>query len=105
LQNGLLPIRLSKEHIDHIAAHANQGHIVSVDLDACVIRVAAAQSEIPFVIPAHQREALLNGWDDIDQSLALSQDIAAFQDRDKLLRPWIYDVENAVIAEHGARQI
>ena len=103
LQNGLLPIQLSAHDIERIATLASQGHAVHVDLSECVIRVAAGELEIPFVIPAHQREALLNGWDDIDQSLTLSQDIATFQERDRLVRPWVYDVEQPAAVDGSVR--
>ncbi|CAM3941149.1 3-isopropylmalate dehydratase small subunit [Bordetella tumbae] len=91
LQNGLLPIRLSASQIEKIVPLARQGQTLHVDLGDSAIRVGN-HLEIPFVVPAHQREALLNGWDDIDQSLVLSEDISAFQQRDRLVRPWIYDI-------------
>src|SRR5690606_25781275 len=64
LQNGLLPIRLAASQIDCLASLAKQGHLVHVDLQACMISVAQGQLEIPFEVPEHQRQALLNGWDD-----------------------------------------
>ena len=33
---------------------------------------------------------LLNGWDPIDLTLRLDDDIAAFEARDRERRPWVY---------------
>lgn len=92
LQNGLLPIRLGAADIAALAGPARDGRRLHVDLRDCSVRVEGGD-KITFTVPQQQREALLNGWDDIDQSLALGADIAAFQASDRRLRPWVYGVE------------
>ncbi|MVW79475.1 3-isopropylmalate dehydratase small subunit [Bordetella sp. 02P26C-1] len=91
LQNGILPIRLQADELASLAAHARAGALLRVDLRATTVNVEGGDP-ITFEIPAQQREALLNGWDDIDKSLARSQEIIDFQQRDRRLRPWIYDL-------------
>lgn len=90
-QNGLLLIQLPAGQCSALAGIARDGTIVHVDLRSCTVR--AGSMEVSFCIPAFRREALLNGWDDIDQSLALAAEIDAFQARDRALRPWIYSTE------------
>lgn len=89
LQNGVLPIRLDREKIDALAAAAATGAPLTVDLQACTISHAATGA-IPFELPAAQREALLSGRDEIDQTLTLAAEIERFQQADRGRRPWVY---------------
>ena len=91
LQNGVLPITLPKASIALIQGPASEGHCLHVDLAAGLVRVEGG-IEVSFTFPAHQRQALLDGHDEIDQSIALQDEITAFQRRDRLLRPWVYVV-------------
>lgn len=91
LQNGILPIRLPASELAVLAAWARQGALLQVDLRTTTVSVDGGET-IAFEIPAPQREALLNGWDDIDKTLARREEIADFQQRDRHLRPWIYDL-------------
>ncbi|MDY7579119.1 hypothetical protein RGU70_12390 [Herbaspirillum sp. RTI4] len=43
-----------------------------------------------FTLPDTQREALLTGLDEVDQTLRLVADIRQFQERDRQARPWVY---------------
>ena len=89
LQNGLLPIRLDAKAIDALARPAATGAPVCVDLRARTVS-AAGLTPIVFAFPDNQREAFLNGLDEIDQTLQHQTRIAAFQQRDALIRPWVY---------------
>jgi 3-isopropylmalate/(R)-2-methylmalate dehydratase small subunit len=44
----------------------------------------------PFKVPALQRERLLEGLDPIDHTRKRENLIAAFQEKDAALRPWVY---------------
>jgi 3-isopropylmalate/(R)-2-methylmalate dehydratase small subunit len=89
LQNGILPIVLERAPIDSLAAIAATGATVKVDLQNKTI-VTAATGPIRFDLHDTQREALLTGLDEVNQTLARSAQIKLFQARDRQFRPWVY---------------
>jgi 3-isopropylmalate/(R)-2-methylmalate dehydratase small subunit len=91
LQNGLLPIHMSAADIDSLVPSAERGETLRVDLHARTV-CAPAVSPIPFDFPDDRREALLEGLDEIDQTLKHDARIHAFQQADKASRPWAYGV-------------
>ncbi|SHI22578.1 3-isopropylmalate dehydratase small subunit [Pollutimonas bauzanensis] len=89
LQNGLLPITLARGQVERLALAATSGAVFKVDLRACTV-AAGAGGAIRFELPEAQRQSLLLGQDEIDQTLALEPRIDAFQERDRVARPWVY---------------
>ena len=91
-QNGMLLIRLPKEHVERLAVELESGAAPSmtVDLQKQVI-TAPSGAETRFEIDAERRQALLEGRDEIAMTLARDTDIRAFQERDRAARPWIYE--------------
>ena len=89
LQNGLLPVRLDADKIARIAAAASDGASIAVDLRAREIR-APGLSTIAFEFDDAQREVLLAGLDEIDQTLRLREAIDRFRAADREARPWAY---------------
>ena len=89
LQNGILPITLERSQIESLAAVAATAAAIKVDLQSKTI-FTEATGPIRFDLPDTQREALLTGLDEIDQTLACSAQIEQFQARDRQLRPWVY---------------
>ena len=69
-KNGILPIRLPREICDQLMDDARLGGNarVTVDLERQVV-VRPSGEEIPFEIDAFRKHTLLNGLDDIDQTL------------------------------------
>ena len=91
-QNGVLPIRLSADVVDRLAAAALarlDAAVLRVDLDAQTIRTAGGET-IGFEVEPLRRRMLLEGLDEIGLTLAQAAAIADFQRRDRLLRPWLY---------------
>jgi 3-isopropylmalate/(R)-2-methylmalate dehydratase small subunit len=88
-QNGLLPVILPEAILRHLAALCGGGAPLSVDLERQVV-VAPDGERFGFAIDARRRAALLGGLDEIAQTLLLADEIAAFQRRDRLDRPWIW---------------
>ena len=90
-KNGLLPVILPAETIALISEHlaASNTHELTVDLERCVVALPGG-AEFPFAIAPNRRRSLLDGTDEIDRTLALSDAFERFQSRDRLLRPWIY---------------
>jgi 3-isopropylmalate/(R)-2-methylmalate dehydratase small subunit len=91
-QNGMLLIWLPKAQVERLAAEieASSAPSMTVDLQRRVI-VAPSGAETPFEVDAERRQALLEGRDEIGMTLARDTDIRAFQDRDRVSRPWIYE--------------
>jgi 3-isopropylmalate/(R)-2-methylmalate dehydratase small subunit len=87
VNNGLLPARVSEETAEALLAALNAGGRLIVDLEATTI--ACAGETYAFEIAAVWRTKLLNGWDDLDLTLAYSAEIEAFAKRDAEKRPWV----------------
>ena len=81
-QNGLLPITLPEDQVDELAAIAETGAPVTVDLADQLI--GAADHWWSFTIGSLQKLALLEGLDDIDLALQAGEDVDAWQTRDRV---------------------
>jgi 3-isopropylmalate/(R)-2-methylmalate dehydratase small subunit len=81
-KNGILPIRLPRAVCDALMEDARLGGNarLTVDLERQVV-VRPNGEEIPFEIDAFRRHTLLNGLDDIDQTLLRAPAIDAFEAR------------------------
>lgn len=87
VNNGLLPARVSEETAEHLLAALVQGPArLTVDLEAR--EIACAGARFAFDIAPVWRTKLLNGWDDLDLTLAHMPEIEAFAAADANRRPW-----------------
>ncbi len=86
VRNGIVPIVLEP---DAIAAIAASDAPVSIRLDEQDV-TGADGSRWTFEIDAEAKAMLRDGLDAIDFTLRQAGDIAAWQDRDRAARPWIY---------------
>lgn len=88
--NGLLPIILGQDVIDRLFVLASQSEslYLSVDLEFC--EITQGDNVWPFVVEPGRRENLLSGLDDIGRTLALGDAIRDYEDRRRLLEPWIF---------------
>jgi len=88
--NGLLPVTLPELDIAAIAAAITpENPHLSVSLQDSVVALPDARV-YPFKVPALQRERLLEGLDPIDHTRKRESLIAAFQEKDAALHPWVY---------------
>jgi len=85
-RNGVLAARLSAEFVDHIAGSAGP---VLIDLPAQQVK-AHDGAMARFDINQEAKEMLVRGLDAIALTLTMSDTIAAFRDRDRGFRPWVY---------------
>jgi 3-isopropylmalate/(R)-2-methylmalate dehydratase small subunit len=90
-QRGLLPIQVSAELVTELADQVLEGEF-TIDLDSQRI-ISPRQHVISFDINPLRKMSLLKGLDDISLSLQHEAEIAQFQARDGLERPWIYQLE------------
>ncbi|WP_426413385.1 3-isopropylmalate dehydratase small subunit [Bradyrhizobium ganzhouense] len=96
-QNGMLPVALPRSSIEEIVSELEPGAgmtLVTVDLERRLV-VSPRGNEYSFELPELRREALLEGLDDIGLTLKREEEIAAHQERDRRVRPWIYETVEA----------
>jgi len=88
-QNGLLPVQLSAAELDVLSRDAAGGESVTVALDQQTVTAPRGQT-FRFEIEPLRRNALLQGLDEIGQTMLRESDIAAWQRRDSESRPWMW---------------
>jgi 3-isopropylmalate/(R)-2-methylmalate dehydratase small subunit len=88
-KNGILPIALPKEIVEELMKDAEKGAnaVMTVDLEAQTItRPDGAQ--VHFEIEPFRKHCLLNGLDDISLTEQKDKEIAAYEEKARLARPW-----------------
>lgn len=92
-KNALLPLVLPEDEVkallDLLASGAG-GCRMEVDLEAQTVTCPDGKV-VSFTIDPGRREALLGGLDEIGVTLRDQEAIDAFQRRDRVERPWIYE--------------
>jgi 3-isopropylmalate/(R)-2-methylmalate dehydratase small subunit len=90
-QNALLPVELPRAQVEEIGAWAARSNdsTLTVDLERCTVRRSDGV-EYAFSLPAERRTSLLEGLDETDTILRSAQAIHAFQQADRLARPWVH---------------
>jgi 3-isopropylmalate/(R)-2-methylmalate dehydratase small subunit len=89
-KNGLLPIALPRAVCDQLMEDARLGANarITVDLERQVV-VRPNGEEIPFTIDPHRRRMLLEGLDEIGQTLEHGAAIDAFEADRARSQPWL----------------
>ena len=89
-KNGILPVRLPREVCDALMEDARMGANarLTVDLERQVV-VRPNGEEIPFEVDPLRKHLLLNGLDDIGQTLQHATAIDAFEAKRKTAQPWL----------------
>jgi 3-isopropylmalate/(R)-2-methylmalate dehydratase small subunit len=89
-KNGLLPIRLPRPICDALIEDAKLGGNarITIDLDRQVL-VRPNGEEIHFEVEPFRKHSLLNGLDDIGQTLQHEHRISQHEARQQEQRPWL----------------
>jgi 3-isopropylmalate/(R)-2-methylmalate dehydratase small subunit len=89
-KNGILPIRLPREVCDLLMQDARMGENarLTIDLEEQVV-VRPNGEKISFEIDPFRRHLLLNGLDDISQTLQHAPKIDAHEARERADKPWL----------------
>ncbi len=89
-KNGMLPIQLPKEQVELLMDDASRGAnaVVSIDLEKQEI-TGPDGGTIHFEIDAFRKHCLLNGLDDIGQTLEKTGSIDAYEAKQKHAQPWL----------------
>jgi 3-isopropylmalate/(R)-2-methylmalate dehydratase small subunit len=90
-KNGVLPVRLPREICEKLMEDAKMGGNarISVDLERQVV-VRPNGEEIPFQTDPLRRHLMLNGLDDIGQTMQHAPAIDGFEARQRAAQPWLY---------------
>ncbi len=90
-KNGLLPIVLPEQSIDHLfdEVKAFPGYRLVVDLDKQIVTTTNGSASYPFEVDAFRKYCLLNGLDDIGLTLRQADKIRAFEERHIVAQPWL----------------
>jgi 3-isopropylmalate/(R)-2-methylmalate dehydratase small subunit len=90
-KNGVLPVRLPREICEKLMEDAKMGGNarISVELERQVV-VRPNGEEIPFQIDPLRRHLMLNGLDDIGQTMQHAPAIDSFESRQRAAQPWLY---------------
>ena len=88
-KNGILPIALPKEIVDDLMRDAEKGAnaIMTVDLEAQTITRPDGET-MHFEVEPFRKHCLLNGLDDIGLTEQKDKEIAAYEEKARLARPW-----------------
>jgi len=91
-KNGILPIQLPKEQVDLLMDDAERGAnaVVSIDLEKQEI-TGPDGGTVHFEIDPFRKHCLLNGLDDIGQTLEKTGLIDAYEAKQKHTQPWLAD--------------
>lgn len=93
-KNGVLPVKLPREICEQLMEDARLGanSRITVDLERQVV-VRPNGEEIPFTIDPFRRHLLLNGLDDIGQTMQHAPSIDGFEAKQRAAQPWLYDAK------------
>ncbi len=88
-KNGILPIALPKEICDELMEDARKGAnaVMTIDLEAQTITRPDGE-EVHFELHPFRKDCLLNGLDDIGLTEQKGAEIAAYEEKARLQRPW-----------------
>ncbi|MDU0810034.1 MAG: 3-isopropylmalate dehydratase small subunit [Burkholderia sp.] len=89
-KNGLLPIELNEQKIDHLfnETYKLNGYQLTIDLNAQVIRMTDGL-EYLFEITEFRKYCLINGFDDISLTLHWAGKIHKFENKHLEKQPWL----------------
>ena len=89
-KNGILPVKVSEEELEKLMDDARRGAnaTLSVDLETQTID-GPDGGTIHFDIDPDRKHRLLNGIDDIGETLAKASEIDSYENNLKETRPWV----------------
>ena len=88
-KNGILPVVLPQEAVDHLMDDARKGANarITVDLESQTVTASDGQS-FAFEVDAFKKHCLMNGLDDIGLTLEKAAAIDSYEAKAATLRPW-----------------
>jgi 3-isopropylmalate/(R)-2-methylmalate dehydratase small subunit len=87
--NGILPIRVSKEDLDKLFDDADRGANARLTVDLQSQQIHGPDGGVvTFEIDPERKEKLLNGLDDIGLTMVKQPTIQTFEEKTTAARPW-----------------
>ena len=86
-KNGILPIILLEEKIKELSEYSKRKEEISIDLKE--EKIIFGNSEIKFDIDPFKKKCLIEGIDDIDLSLEKITNIQDYENKIKIIKPWL----------------
>ncbi len=90
-KNGILPIRLDAKEVEALQKEADNGAnaTFTVDLENQTITRPNGET-LSFDIDAFRKKCLLEGLDDVGQTLQKATEIEAFENKNRIGQPWLW---------------
>jgi len=91
-RNGIVPVALPIAQVRQLSDRVETSEgadRITVDLQTKTV-TAPGGLQFSFDLPEALRQMLLQGIDEIDQTLSAADEIRAFRERDRQQRPWAY---------------
>lgn len=88
--NGLLAIVLPQADVDRLFAEVASGDGVEAEVDVAAGTLRVGGVAMRFPLDEGRRRNLLDGLDQIGETLAFADDIRAYEARRRLAEPWIF---------------
>lgn len=89
-KNGILPVVLPQEAVDHLMEDARKGANARITIDLETQTVTASDgTSFAFDVDPFKKHCLLNGLDDIGLSLEKVSSIDAYENSASQTRPWV----------------
>ena len=90
IRNGLLPIKLSSNDIQRMIQHVEKDPVSNqVVIDIEKLSINFGSSEIVFDFDKKYQTLLLEGLDEIQQTLKLDNEISSFEEKHLERNPWL----------------
>jgi len=88
-KNGILPVVLPQEAVDHLMDDARKGENARIAVDLETQTVTSADGTVfKFEVDAFKKHCLMNGLDDIGLTMEKASSIDAYEAKNATLRPW-----------------
>lgn len=90
-KNGILPVKVSKEELEELMSQAERGANATLTVDLVDQQIKGPDGNIiEFDIDPFRKHCLLNGLDDIGQTIQRVGKIGDFEGRQRNSQPWLY---------------
>jgi 3-isopropylmalate/(R)-2-methylmalate dehydratase small subunit len=89
-KNGVLPVKVSPADLEKLFDDAERGANATLTIDLAAQEIRGPDGGVvKFEIDPHSKHCLLNGLDDIGQTMEKVPQIASYEERAKAARPWV----------------
>lgn len=88
--NGILPIVLAQEQVDRLFGLVRTGAAIEAETDVAAGTLRVGDATMPFSLEEGRRRNLLQGLDQIGETLQLAAGIRDYEVRRRRAEPWVF---------------